>query len=159
MRKNFLIVLLALIFLVIVLVFTQVYTKTLFFKTSKQSSITINNHVFNLEIAKTDKDTQIGLSKYKSLPEDKGMLFEFKKADFYPFWMKDMKFAIDIIYIKNNRIVTIYNNVKPPKSTNEIPVVLHSTEPADKVLEINAGLSNKYKFKKGDEIKYDNLSS
>ncbi len=107
----------------------------------------INNHIFRLEIAKTEKQQEIGLAKYKSIPLDFGMLFPFEKEGFYSFWMKNMKFPIDIIYIRNSRIVTIFRDVPYPKSGNEKLPVYQPSSPADTVLEINANLSQKYGFK------------
>lgn len=107
----------------------------------------INNHVFRLEIAKTEKQQEIGLAKYKSIPLNFGMLFPFGKPGFYSFWMKNMKFPIDIIYIRNSRIVTIYRNVPYPKSVNEKLPIYQPAYAADTVLEINANLSQEYGFK------------
>lgn len=128
------------------------------FKTrSKTPTATINNHTFKLELAKTQKEKEIGLSNKKSLGKDAGMLFLFEKPDYYSFWMRNMRFSIDIIYIKDNRIVTIHKNVKPPKDANENLLVYNSSQPADKVLEIDAGLSEKYNFKEGDIVKLKGL--
>lgn len=129
----------------------------LFLKSS--AKITINKQVFNLLIAETAKEKQVGLSQKKSLPNDYGMLFPFEKQGYYSFWMKDMKFPIDIIFIKDKKIVTIYDNIKPPSSKSESLTVYQSTEVADTILEINAGLSKKHGFKKGMEIKYENFGS
>ncbi len=117
----------------------------------------INNYEFKLQVTKTPKDYEIGLSKYENLSEDIGMLFSFKKPDYYSFWMKQMKFPIDIIYIKDGEIVTIYKNVKPPKSKNESLTIYKPRKPANMVLEINAGLSDKYKFKEGDKVSLNNI--
>jgi uncharacterized membrane protein (UPF0127 family) len=114
--------------------------------------ITINNKTFVVDVAKTDSEREKGLAIYKSLPENKGMIFIFSKSGNYPFWMKDMKFPIDIIYIKDNKIVDIFENVLPPKSSNDQLEVVSPKETADKVLEINANLSKKYNFKKGDLV-------
>ncbi len=121
--------------------------------------ITINKQVFNLLLAKTAKEKQVGLSQKKSLPSDYGMVFAFEKQGYYSFWMKDMKFPIDIIFIKNKKIVTIYDSAKPPSSKNESLIIYQPTETADTVLEINAGLSKKYGFKRGMEVKYENFGS
>ncbi len=118
----------------------------------------IGDYSFNLLLAKTAKEKEIGLSNTKSLPKDTGMLFEFEKADYYSFWMKDMKFPIDIIFIKDNKIVTIYNEVKPPTNNKEL-AIYQPLEPANKVLEISSGLSKQYGFKKDMEIKYENLGN
>ena len=119
----------------------------------KTPTATINNYTFKLEIAKTQQQKEIGLSKKKALEKNAGMLFRFEKTGYYPFWMKNMQFPIDIIFIKNNRIVTIHKDVKPPKGLNENLSIYNSSEPADTVLEINAGLSEKYNFKEGNEVK------
>ncbi|MEK7559146.1 MAG: DUF192 domain-containing protein [Patescibacteria group bacterium] len=116
----------------------------------------INNRSFKLYVAKTEKDKQIGLSKYKKIENERGMVFSFSKANYYPFWMKEMKFPIDIIYINDGKIVTIYRNVPTPKDKLS-PPVYNSTKPADTVLEVNAGLSQKYNFKEGDTVSFSNI--
>ncbi len=138
-----------LITIVIVALSAQNYLKT----RSKTPIATINNHIFKLEIAKTPKEKEMGLSAKKTLEKDFGMLFPFEKPGYYSFWMKDMKFPIDIIYIRNDHIVTIHKNVKPPKNPNDRLLLYNSKEPADTVLEINAGLSEKYNFKESNEVK------
>ncbi len=123
----------------------------------KSPTAEINNYSFKLYIAKTPKDQEIGLSKYKNLAKDMGMLFPFEKPDYYSFWMKQMKFPIDIIYIKDGKIVTIYESVKPPKSENESLLIYKPKEPSNMVLEINAGLSGKYNLKEGDKVNLNNI--
>lgn len=121
----------------------------------------IKGHKFQLIVVKSDKDKQVGLSKYKEIPDDKAMVFVFERADIYPFWMKDMKFPIDIIFIseslnpsgiKDNKIVTIYQNLPINNLTIYPP-----TQSSDRVLEINANLSKKYGFSVGDFVKFTNL--
>ncbi len=124
---------------------------------TKTPTATINNQKFTLLIAKTAQEKEIGLSEKTSLPQDTGMLFSFGQSDYYSFWMKNMKIPIDIIYINKNKIVTMYENLQPPKSQDESLPILKPDEPSDTVLEINAGLSKKYSFKKGDTVKLDNL--
>jgi uncharacterized protein len=125
----------------------------------KTPVITINNHSFKVSVAASQKELEIGLSEAKSLSESQGMIFIFEKPDHYSFWMKNMKFPIDIIYINQDKIITIKDNVAPPKDNNEIPSIYTPDEPSNKVLEIKAGLSKKYKFKKGDKVTYENLSN
>lgn len=115
----------------------------------------INNHTFSLILAKTESDRQTGLSKYKSLDQDKAMLFIFDKPDYYRFWMKDMKFPIDIIFIKNGKISQIVEGAQTPKASNL--TIYPSSEMIDKVLEINSGLSQKYNFKPGVDVKLSNI--
>jgi uncharacterized membrane protein (UPF0127 family) len=123
------------------------------YKDAKTPKAVVNNYSFHLEIAKTQKEKEIGLSKYNNIANDFGMLFPFEKADYYAFWMKDMKFPIDIIFIRNNKIVTIFKNVPAPKSNNQSPPIYKPSELSDTVLEINAGLSEKYNFQKNQVVK------
>lgn len=124
----------------------------------KGSSAQIKNTKFNLILAKTDKDRMLGLSGRKNLATNTGMLFMFDKKDYYPFWMKDMKFPIDIIYIDNDKIVDIINNAPAPKDKNIASLPVYKPKnAANYVLEINAGLSSKNKFSIGDKVKFQNV--
>lgn len=116
-------------------------------------SVTIENKFFNVDVAKTQAQQEKGLAIYDSLPIDRGMIFPFNRPGYYTFWMKDMKFPIDIIYIKNDNIVDIFSNVPPPTSPTEQLPIIKPKSPSDTVLEINAGLSKKYNFKIGDKVK------
>lgn len=139
-------------------ILAQNYFKTnSLFQVNKNPKAIINNNAFELIVVSTPKEMEIGLSETSSLPQNKGMLFLFKTPDYYPFWMKNMKISIDIIYINRDTIVTIFNKANPPSSSNESPAVYRPDEPSDKVLEINSGLSEKYGFKKGDKIVFENI--
>ena len=111
----------------------------------------INGHVFSLDVAETSQEQELGLAKYKSIALDHGMIFIFDQTDYYSFWMKDMKFPIDIIFIRGDKVVDIFNKV-PVWANENLPVYTTKTK-ADKVLEINAGLANKYSIKIGDTVK------
>lgn len=130
--------------------------KLSFFK--KTPNVTIGNHNFKVAVADSQEEREIGLSKTKSLSQNQGMIFLFEKPDYYSFWMKNMKFSIDIIYINKDQIITILDNAQIIKDSKN-PIIYSPTQPADKVLEISAGLAKKYKFKKGDKVKYENLSN
>ena len=123
----------------------------------KSATVTIQGHVFNVTVAKTPQEKETGLSQKTSLAQDSGMLFPFDTPDFYSFWMKNMKIAIDIIYINKDHVVTVFDNLQPPKSPDENLSIFKPDEPADKVLEINAGLSQKFGIKKGDKVTFQNL--
>lgn len=142
--------------LLVAFVLSQNYVQNFSFSQKTPKAI-INNQTFNLLLAKTDKEKRIGLSEKESLPENSGMLFVFEKPDSYSFWMKEMQFPIDIIFIKDNKIVTIYTDLKPPKTQEESLPIYKPDEPADMVLEINADLARKYNLKKGGEVKLENL--
>lgn len=123
--------------------------------TSQQatSTVTIKDQTFKVSVAETEEDKQKGLSGRASLPLNEGKLFMFDKPGAYTFWMKNMKFPIDIIFINGDTIVSITENA-PPATKGDAPVY-QPTAPSDKVLEISAGLSQKYNFKSGDKVTFE----
>ena len=116
------------------------------------NEITINDHAFFVETVSDPQAQQIGLTKYNSIKEDQGMLFIFEQPGDYGFWMKNMQFPIDILFINNDTIVTIVSNAEPAAADAENPTIYHADAPIDKVLEITAGLAEKYELKRGDKI-------
>lgn len=144
-----------LLLVLILAIGSQILIKNTIFSFGATSKVTINRQTFKATVAKTLKEKQIGLSEKKSLKPGEGMLFVFEAPDYYPFWMKNMKIPLDIIFIKDDRIVTLYKNVQPPvNDTSNLPL-LRPSEPINKVLEITAGLSDKYMIKEGDIVKID----
>ena len=138
----------------IILVFVGIAALFIKFHSDKKSSfVEIDNVKFSVDIATTKEEQAKGLAVYKSLPQDRGMFFPFQTPDYYAFWMKDMKFPIDIIFIYKNRITDIFKNVPVSKSQNEILPLYKPKSPSDGVLEINAGLAKQYNFKIGDFVK------
>lgn len=120
----------------------------------KSPSLKVRGKTFSLYVTKTDKDKQVGLSKYNNISNGKGMIFIFDKPGYYPFWMKGMKFPIDIIYIKDDKVVTVLKDLRAESSDS---VIYYPTTPANKVLEINAGLSTQYGITSGDTVQIKNL--
>ena len=120
------------------------------FAVKKSTTATIKNNTFSIDIAKSQSQQEIGLAKYQKLEQNMAMYFPFDHADYFVFWMKDMHFPMDIIFIENGKIVTIYNDVKPEKDYQDF--IYKPTAPSNAVLEINAGLSRKYGFRTGDNV-------
>ncbi len=106
-----------------------------------------------VEVADTLKKRSLGLGKRTSLKKGWGMLFVFEKRKPHRFWMKDMQFPLDIIWLDNHRIVHIIHNAKPANSRNE-PEVMTSPVPVNFVLEIAAGRSVKLRLKTGQQMKF-----
>ncbi|MGB9707015.1 MAG: DUF192 domain-containing protein [Microgenomates group bacterium] len=113
--------------------------------------ITVGRTEVWVEIAKTPQQKERGLSGRDFLPENQGMIFVFEKPDFLGFWMKGMKFPLDFVWIKDNKVVEISENIKPEDF--QPPRVLQLKIPVDKVLEVNAGFVKKYGIIIGDELR------
>lgn len=118
----------------------------------KEPFVTINDTKIKVEIADTPEKKIKGLSNRESLATTSGMLFVFEDSNYRNFWMKEMKFPIDIIWINNSIVVGIDKNAPTP-TIDSIPV-FKSPRPIDAVLEVNANITDSYGIKEGDVIKY-----
>lgn len=117
----------------------------------KQAKVTINKQTIYLEIADTPEKISQGLSGRISLDQQRGMLFVFEKPGNYPFWMEKMKFNLDLVFINNNQVVDIAEDVSFPKP-GENPLTINSKSLFDKVLEINRGKIREWGIKVGDKL-------
>lgn len=124
---------------------------TLFRKNEK--SLVINNHKFMIEVADNFMLHSKGLSGRASLCKDCGMLFVYSIPNKYGFWMNQMKFNLDFVFINDNKVVDLVSNVPYPKK-GESPKIINSRVEFDKVLEINQGVIMEFGFKVGDKIEY-----
>jgi len=106
-----------------------------------------NIHVF---VADTLIKRQAGLSGWSSLDDNTGMLFLFPKANIPVFWMKGMKFPLDVVWIYNNHVVDISYNIPPPDGG--VPATMKPSQAVDEVLEINAGQANALDIHIGDTV-------
>lgn len=120
------------------------FTPTIFkSKESLISEVTIGRTRWQVDLADTTAKRALGLGGRDSLASDRGMLFIFGSAAIRSFWMKGMKFPIDIIWIKKDeesetgRVVGFVENADP--SSFAKLVFFESPEPVDRVLEVNAG--------------------
>lgn len=114
--------------------------------------VKIGDDTIFVDIADEDTERVQGLSGRTSLANDRGMLFLFEKADRYGFWMKGMKFPLDIIWIKNDTIVGFSEDLQPDNSPS--PQLYYSPVPVDKVLEINVGQVKELALMVGDRIEF-----
>lgn len=104
----------------------------------------------DIEIAKSEYDIQTGLMYRNSMKENQGMLFVFKEVTQRSFYMKNTRIPLDLIFLDHNKtIVSFQENAKPLDETS-----LPSNAMAQFVLEINAGLSEKWGLDVGDKMDY-----
>lgn len=122
---------------------------------SYQKPLTIGSKKILVALANRDIEYSQGLSDRGQMEENEGMLFDFVDSGLAApqFWMKGMKFDLDIIWIKNNRIIGIAKNVPHPKTENETLPLYSPPGDIDMVLEVTSGFSEKNNLKIGDEVK------
>ena len=123
-------------------------------KIGVQNNLRVGGHQYSVEIADTIIKQARGLSGRASLAEGSGMLFAFKSASMQSFWMKDMRFPIDFVWINSGKVIGVTENVPfvPWYATQSPP------SPTDMVFELNAGTVAKDGIRVGDvvELKYEN---
>jgi len=110
----------------------------------------VDGTVVSVEIADDAEERRVGLSEHIFLDSDRGMLFLFDEPSRPAFWMKDMDFPIDVVWLRDGTVVGI---------ESDVPVVTDGTErtykPAveiNQVLEVNAGFAAKHGLKTGQTL-------
>lgn len=117
---------------------------------SHTSVVDVGGNSFSVQVADDASERRLGLSGQDALENDEGMLFIFNEPDRYGFWMKDMNFSIDIIWIDENlRVVQIEEEVSP----STYPERFIPNIEALYVLEIYTGQSEAQGIKLGDQVK------
>jgi len=126
------------------------------YKFMKEGNLTftdsLNNPItkIDIEIADTGDDRQNGLMYRKSMEMNQGMLFIFPVEELQSFWMRNTYIPLDMIFVNSDKkIVTIHKNTKILSDQSYA-----STEPAQYVVEVCAGFSDKYSLKIGDKINW-----
>ncbi len=113
------------------------------------TKVRIGSHEYAVEVADTLLKQAQGLSGRQVLAQGTGMLFIFRTASTQNFWMKDMNFPIDIIWINDNKVIGFAENAPTPKNT--IPTFT-SNGLVDKVLEVPAGTVARDGLNAGDSV-------
>ena len=106
-----------------------------------------------LELAITPQEQALGLAQRDTLPWGHGMLFLYESPEFHRFWMKDMRFDIDILWIREGRIVEISHNVRHRVGTTGDQV--SPRELADQVLELPAGYASAQGLRPGHRVEVE----
>jgi uncharacterized membrane protein (UPF0127 family) len=105
------------------------------------------------EVADTEAKRRMGLMFRESLAPDRGMLFVYPKPGIYPFWMKNCRFPIDILWLApDKRIVRIIERV-PPCPADPCPNYNPRVE-ALYVIEVSAGFAQREGLKTGSPIRF-----
>lgn len=118
------------------------------FATYHRQEVFIGTKSYTLFIADTDDKRTQGLSDVKNMDQSEGMLFTFDSPKEQNFWMKDMHFSLDFIYVHQGKVVDLKRNVSP----DTYPDILVSKSLSDGVIELNAGEIKANGIKIGDHI-------
>ena len=110
------------------------------FYSPPKAELRVDNHKISLEIVRTTAAQAQGLGGRSSMPADEGMLFVQDTPAVACFWMKGMRFPLDIIWLDGaKKVVGIRPNVLP----STYPKSFCPDQPAKYVVELNAGQARK----------------
>ena len=117
--------------------------------TGLQPLLIQNRYRIDVEVVGSTGAQRLGLGNRDSLPENRGMLFIYHTISEKVFWMKGMRFPIDIIWLLDGEIVSISKDVQ----TETIPLTVYRPEGlANQVIEVNAGFSDDHGLFPGDRV-------
>lgn len=116
--------------------------------------VSIRGARVEVEFARTRAEQVQGLSDRHELPWGRGMLFQYSRPSFQRFWMKRMHFAIDMVWIRDGRLVSVSHRVPtaaPGTPDSELPTY-GPRELVDSVLEVPAGFAEASGWRQGDRV-------
>lgn len=120
----------------------------------KFSKLKLGEKTYSIELARTPQELQQGLSDRDQIGSD-GMLFVFSSKGRPIFWMIDMRFDLDFIWIADGKIVEIQENIpkpQPGQTPSQLPRY-SPKEQVDMILEVEAGFVKREGVAVGDGVK------
>lgn len=120
-------------------------------------TVTAGDVAVQATLAQSPRESSLGLGYRDELPEGTGMLFVYDEPSVRTFWMKGMRFCIDIIWIEGGEIVGAAESVCPsPFGTFDADLPrFRSPEPVRYVLEVPAGWMEEHGLDAGTPVSFD----
>jgi uncharacterized membrane protein (UPF0127 family) len=115
------------------------------------AEVVLGEQQIGLEVANTPEQQALGLMHREAMPDDRGMLFPFSPPRPVGFWMKNVRFSLDMLFIHDDQIIAIAENV-PPCTAEPCPVYGPGQSPVGYVIELRGGLARELNVKPGDPI-------
>lgn len=97
------------------------------------STVSIGEDFWQVELAETERERSLGLGFRDQLCAQCGMLFVFDAPGYHSFWMKGMRFPLDIIFIAGEEVVSVERGISPSDER-----IFRPSSPITSVLEVNA---------------------
>ena len=102
--------------------------------------VRVGDDIFSVRVSDTESEREKGLSGSAPLEKNEGMLFVYDSPVIPTFWMKDMKFPIDIIWISKGRVVGWVTDLDPQRGASDSELRRYLPgQPIDSALEVPSG--------------------
>jgi uncharacterized protein len=111
----------------------------------------MKGETFELEIAQTREQQSLGLMFRSALPDNRGMLFPFSSPRRTSFWMKDVPVALDMVFLRNGKVVAIAPSAAPCP-TEPCPTYGPANQIVDQVIELRSGRAAEIDLQPGDTV-------
>jgi uncharacterized membrane protein (UPF0127 family) len=119
-----------------------------------KTTVTAKNTTLVVDLALTPDQQSTGLSGREKMPENQGMLFVMQSPGRYGFWMKEMKFSLDIFWLDTKgAVVYLKQNLQPCLTILNCPTYTPDTDSLY-VLETVSGFSQKHAITKGTQFNF-----
>lgn len=117
----------------------------------------IEGEVIELEVAKTPTQQAKGLMYREALPDNRGMFFPFESPRVTRFWMKNVPVALDMIFLRDGKIIEIADSVPPCNTAPENCPVYGPDVLVDGVIELRSGRAKELDLTRGDNLNIELL--
>jgi uncharacterized membrane protein (UPF0127 family) len=121
------------------------------------TTVHAGSHAIPVEVAATAPEREQGLGDRDALPRDAGMLFDMERDVSPDFWMKGMRFALDLVWIDaRKKVVGVTPDVPPqPGVPDERLLRYRPPSPVRFVIEVNAGAARGLGLEDGAQVSFD----
>ena len=120
------------------------------------ATVTVGDTILQAEIADTPRLQQRGLGFRDGLAPNTAMIFIFEDASVRTFWMKGMRFCLDIVWIEADAVVGAAKNVCPMPDLEPAELPRYSSDvPVTYVLEVPAGWLDVHGYGPGTPVQID----
>lgn len=139
------------VLLLLLAAMTLVFSRVIFSTYFNDGVVVIEDKRFAVTVADDPQERAQGLSGRSKLGKDQGMLFVFNSPDYYCFWMEDMNFPIDIIWVNEARsVIDVQSDVAP----DSYPQSFCPSEPAQYVIELNQEVAEENNISRGSKVQF-----
>ncbi len=117
--------------------------------------VTVGSTTIDAFVADDEHERAKGLGERDLLALDQGMLFIFPVSSRYGFYMKGMKFPIDIVWVdESKKVIGIHKNISPDTYNEFTPELFYPPNDVKYVLELNSGASDEFKIATGTALSF-----
>ncbi len=122
-----------------------------------ETEMRVSGKKYRLEVASTEAQAEIGLMYRTALPEGRGMLFRFDTLRPVAFWMKNTKIPLDMLFVRDNKVVHIAHSAKP--CLDDPCPIYPSGQPVDMVIELPGGTAKRDQILDGSTIQWVSVAA